>query len=63
MKTFLAFFLTIFISSHAFSENVSEILSNLIPGEGLTEGSIQINEDDNPDLEILAVRDISANEM
>ena len=63
MKIFLAFFLTIFISSHAFSENVSEILSNLIPGEGLTEGSIQINEDDNPDLEILAVRDISANEM
>ena len=63
IKNTLAFFLAIIISSQAFSENISEILSNLIPGEGLTEGSIQINEDDNPELEILALRDISANEM
>lgn len=37
--------------------------SNIIPGEGITEASIQINEDDNPDLEILAVRDISSSEF
>ena len=44
------------------SENVSSFFSNLIPGEGLTEASIEINEDDNPDLEILAVRDIDSSE-
>ena len=38
-------------------------VSSLIPGEGITEASIQINEDDNPDLEILAVRDISETEF
>ena len=63
LKFFTAFVLTIFLSNQALSENVSEIFSNLIPGEGITEASIQINEDDNPDLEILAVRDISADEM
>ena len=60
---FCAIFLLFFISNKAFSENVSEIFSNLIPGEGITEASIQINEDDNPDLEILAVRDISSEEF
>jgi len=60
---FCAVFLIFFISNKAFSENVSEIFSNLIPGEGITEASIQINEDDNPDLEILAVRDISSEEF
>jgi len=67
MRTFIKFFtiifLTIFLSNHTLSENVSEIFSNLIPGEGITEASIQINEDDNPDLEILAVRDISSEEF
>mgnify|MGYP001210028173 CR=1 FL=1 len=53
----------IFISNKTFAENVSELFSNLIPGEGITEASIQINEDDNPDLEILAVRDISSEEF
>ena len=60
---FCVIFLLFFISNKAFSENVSEIFSNLIPGEGITEASIQINEDDNPDLEILAVRDISSEEF
>ena len=55
--------LLFFVSSKAFSENISEIFSNLIPGEGITEASIQINEDDSPDLEILAVRDISSEEF
>ena len=62
-KIFTTFFLVLLISSKAFSENISEIFSNLIPGEGITEASIQINEDDNPDLEILAVRDISSEEF
>ena len=63
IKIFTTLFLVIFISNKAFSENISEIFSNLIPGEGITEASIQINEDDNPDLEILAVRDISSGEF
>ncbi len=62
-KIFTVFFLTIFLSKQALSENISEIVSNLIPGEGITEASIQINEDDNPDFEILAVRDISSEEF
>ena len=40
------------------SGKVSEIISNLIPGEGVTEASVQIRERENPDFEILAVRDI-----
>ena len=63
IKNFTVLFLAVFLSNQAFSENVSEIFSNLIPGEGITEASIQINEDDNPDLEILAVRDISSEEF
>ena len=63
IRILVTFFLTFFISNNAFSENISEIFSNLIPGEGITEASIQINEDDNPDLEILAVRDISSEEF
>ena len=63
IKNFTVLFLTVFLSNQAFSENVYEIFSNLIPGEGITEASIQINEDDNPDLEILAVRDISSEEF
>ena len=39
---------------------MSEFFSNIIPGKGLTEASIQINEDDNPDLEILALREIES---
>ena len=44
------------------SEKISSTIGNLMPGDGLTEASIQINEDDNPDIEILAVRDLVANE-
>ena len=57
----LIFFIS--IVNKAFAENVSDLFSNLIPGEGITEASIQINQDDNPDLEILAVRDISSEEF
>ena len=47
LKIFISLFLTILISNQTFAENVSEIFSNLIPGEGVTEASIQINEDEN----------------
>ena len=63
INLFFAVLLIVFVSNKAFSENISGLFSNLIPGEGITEASIQINEDDNPDLEILAVRDISSGEF
>ena len=56
-KLVIIFLFLSFTNSNA--ADISNIFSNLIPGEGLTEASIQINEDDNPDLEILAVRDIN----
>ena len=44
----------LFYSNNLSAEiDVSNFFSNLIPGEGHTEASIQINEDDEPDLEIL----------
>jgi len=42
--------------------DVSNFFSNLIPGEGHTEASVQINEGEEPDFEILAFRDLSADE-
>ena len=62
MKKILILILTFFISTTANAIDVSEFFSNLIPGEGLTEASIQINEDDNPDIEILAFRDLNSDE-
>ena len=58
-RLFIYIFLLLFFSN-SYAKDVSEFFSNLIPGEGLTEASIQINEEDNPDIEILAVRDIEA---
>ena len=60
MKKIFVLFLSVFIFSTSYAKDVSEFFSNLIPGEGLTEASIQINEDDNPDLEILALREIES---
>ena len=58
-RLFIYIFVLLFFSN-SYAKDVSEFFSNLIPGEGLTEASIQINEEDNPDIEILAVRDIEA---
>ena len=40
------------------SERISATIGKLIPGEGLTEASVEIKEGDNPDFEILGVRNI-----
>ena len=56
-KLFIYIFVLLFFSN-SYAKDISEFFHNLIPGEGLTEASIQINEDDNPDIEILALRDI-----
>ena len=44
------------------SEKISSTIANLIPGEGVTEVSVEIREEDNPDFEILGVRDILSKE-
>ena len=73
MKKILLLFLTFFIFSVSnadmksktlskASEKISSILGNLIPGEGVTEVSVEIREEDNPDFEILGVRDILSKE-
>ena len=61
-KKFLILILSLCVFSTTSAKDISELLSNMIPGEGLTEASIQINEDDNPDIEILAVRDLNSEE-
>ena len=60
MKKIFFLLLSVFIFSTSNAKDVSELFSNIIPGEGLTEASIQINEEDNPDLEILALREIES---
>ena len=62
MKIIISLILSSLFALNANAESLSEKISNLIPGEGLTEASVQINEDDNPDIEILAVRDLSSDE-
>ena len=44
---------------HVLSEKVSEFTSNLIPGEGYTEASIDFREDHEPNFSILGVREIA----
>ena len=41
------------------SENVSNLISELIPGEGYTETSIDLRENNSPDFSILAVRELA----
>ena len=44
------------------SGKISSTIGNLIPGDGVTEASVEIREKDNPDFEILGVRDILSKE-
>tara|TARA_B110000259_G_scaffold126139_1_gene142756 strand:+ start:862 stop:1740 length:879 start_codon:yes stop_codon:yes gene_type:complete len=73
MKKILLLILTFFISSAVnadvkgqalsnISGKISSTIGNLIPGEGVTEVSVEIREEDNPDFEILGVRDILSKE-
>jgi len=73
MRTFLSFIIILFISTATnadvkgqalskASEKISSTIGNLIPGEGVTEASVEIREEDNPDFEILGVRDILSKE-
>ncbi len=58
MRFFLKLFLIFFISNNSYSDDISEYFSNLIPGEGDTEVSIDIRESSKPDYSILVVREL-----
>ena len=62
MKIFISIFISSLIAFNVNAENISQKLSNfldeLIPGEGVTDVSIQVHEEDNPDIEILTNRSL-----
>ena len=60
-KTLISIILYLFLTSMVYadvSKNVSEYVSNLIPGNGHTEVSIDLRENNKPDYSILGVREI-----
>ena len=59
-KLYVFIYLIIATASNSgeISSKVSEYVSNLIPGEGDTEVSIDLRENNKPDYSILAVREI-----
>ena len=65
-KFFIAIFLilgfTNFSIAEDFSKKISEYVSNLIPGEGTSEVSIELRENYKPDFSILGVREIDKSE-
>ncbi len=63
MKNLILLILSyIILTTYAFSNSVSEYISNLIPGEGDTEVSIDLRENYSPDYSILLVREIDRSE-
>ena len=61
MKKFLIVIISIFFLASASNANViSEYISNLIPGDGDTEVSIDLRENYSPDYSILMVRELSS---
>ena len=60
LKKFLLVLIVSFFSFTSNAADVSNVFNQLIPGEGLTEASIQINEDNEAEIEILALRNIQS---
>ena len=61
-KIWFVTILTLFISTTVFAETISSYISNLIPGEGDTEVSLDLRENAKPDYSILAVREVEKND-
>ena len=62
MNLLLRFLAVILFSTNSFADGISQYISNLIPGEGDTEVSIDLRENHKPDYSILAVREIEKTE-
>ena len=60
-KFFLLLFVTFIISFNSQANVVSDYITNLIPGEGDTEFSIDLRENYSPDYSILVVRELDRN--
>ena len=53
---FISFFFAFNASAESISEKISDLINNFLPGEGVTDVSIQVHEEDNPDIEIYQSR-------
>ena len=62
MNLLLRILAVILFSTNSFADGISQYISNLIPGEGDTEVSIDFRENHKPDYSILAVREIEKTE-
>lgn len=62
MKVFFKVLIIFLFSVNSFADTLSQYISNLIPGEGDTEVSIDLRENHEPDFSILAVREIEKTE-
>ena len=67
MKIFIKFLLISFFSINTLhaeniSAKVSDLISKMVPGEGYTETSIDLRENNSPDFSILAVRELEKND-
>ena len=58
MKFLIKLFLIILLTTNSFAQGVSEYISNLIPGKGDTEVSVDLRESSKPDYSILLVREL-----
>ncbi len=62
IKSLIIFF---FLIGNLYAENVSkkvsDLISQIVPGEGFTETSIDLRENTKPDFSILAVRELEKN--
>ena len=62
MRLFLKAVLITLFSLSCYAESVSQYISNLVPGEGDTEVSIDLRDNHKPDYSILVVREIEKTE-
>ena len=58
MKLFIKVLFIIIFSVKSYADGISKYISNLIPGEGDTEFSIDLRENNSADFSLLAVREI-----
>ena len=63
MRTFIkSLILSFFLISNLYAENISakisDLISGMVPGDGYTETSIDLRENNSPDFSILAVREL-----
>ena len=56
-------FLALNANAESLSKKISNLIDNFIQGEGITDVSIQVHEEDNPDFEILTNRSLDLTDV